>query len=52
MEDSNRTLKFPRTARQVYGHDIKFDHPVDKWEVIVAALALFVLGIMVGVLIA
>lgn len=46
MKDSNYTLRFPRTAREVYGHTIEFDeHRGDRW---VGYVAIFVAGLMVG----
>lgn len=47
MNDSNWTLRFPRTAREAYGHDIKFDdeHFGYKWAGVFVA---FVWGIVVG----
>lgn len=49
--DSNYTLRFSRTAREEFGHDIRFDEPHrgDKAVAIVAAIAAaFVTGMVVG----
>jgi hypothetical protein len=48
MKDSNETLRFHRTAREAYGHDIQFDNEGDKW---VGRAALFIAGLLVGLLI-
>lgn len=45
--DSNHTLKFPRTAREAYGHDIDFDdyHRGDTW---VGYGFFFIVGFLLG----
>lgn len=48
MNDSNWTLRFPRSAREAYGHQIKFDqheHNRSAWLLIV-----FTLGLLLGAL--
>ena len=49
MKDSNYTLRFNRSAREAYGHDIDFhDHHPDTpvWYV-----TLFILGFLLGMLV-
>lgn len=49
MKDSNQTLRWNRSAREAYGHDIDFsDHNPDipVWYV-----TLFVLGFITGMLV-
>lgn len=49
--DSNRTLRFSRTAKEAFGHDIRFDDGTkdDRFVGIVAALCVaFLLGYLVG----
>lgn len=52
MMPSNYTLKFPRSGREAFGHDCRFnDHRPDPDRIVgytLAALAIFVAGLMVG----
>ena len=52
MMPSNYTLKFPRSGREAFGHDCRFNDRLPDPERIVgftlAALAIFVAGLMVG----
>ena len=49
--DSNYTLRFNRSAREAYGHDVQFSD-ADKWDRRVLLVAIFcgsfVVGLMVG----
>lgn len=49
--DSNYTLRFPRSSREAYGHNVQF-HDANKWDrrVFTAALigSAFVVGLMIG----
>ena len=47
MTNSNQTLRFPRSAREAYGHDIDFGdhHRGDRW---VGYVAIFIAGLMIG----
>ncbi len=47
---SNWTLKFPRSAREAFGHDCRFEgrDPDRLVGHIIAALAIFAAGLMVG----
>jgi hypothetical protein len=47
MKDSNYTLRFHRTAREAYGHDINFSEHGDR---LVGWVALFCAGVLVGLL--
>lgn len=48
--DSNYTLRFPRTARQAFGHDVHFDDANPDRHVGMAVLVCcaFVLGLLIG----
>ena len=48
MNDSNWSLRFSRSAREAYGHDVQFESDPDKpvWTVAICALG-FVLGFIV-----
>jgi hypothetical protein len=52
MMPSNYTLKFPRTGRDAFGHDCRFDNhrPTRTASSATAllALAIFAAGLMVG----
>jgi hypothetical protein len=45
MRDSNWTLRFNRSAREAYGHDIVLD---DDHDSIVAWVFVFVWGFIIG----
>lgn len=49
--NSNYTLRFPRTSREVYGHEVSF-HDADRRDRMVfiacAIGAAFVIGMMIG----
>lgn len=51
MNNSNYSLRFSRSAREAYGHDVQF-HDANKLDrcVFTAALigAAFVIGMMIG----
>lgn len=47
--NSNWTLRFPRTGREAFGHECRFDDNPDRAVGIVCAIiAAFVLGMLVG----
>lgn len=47
--NSNWTLRFPRTSREAFGHEIKFaDDPDRLVGHVCIVLASFMLGMMVG----
>lgn len=49
--DSNYTLKFPRTSRQAFGHDCRFDDRIDTDRLVgrvLLVLFVFLAGVMVG----
>ncbi len=52
MMSSNYTLRFPRSGREAYGHDVRFDSRRPDPDRIVGysllALALFFAGVLVG----
>ncbi len=49
MNDSNRTLRFSRSSREAFGHQISFQ-PDHHWaEPYLWVLVFFVLGVLVGV---
>jgi len=50
MLPSNYTLRFPRTGREAFGHDCRFERPDPDRLVghVLAALSLFVAGLMLG----
>lgn len=51
MNNSNYTLRFPRTSREAYGHDVQFvdGNRKDKIVGIVCSiLGAFVVGMMIG----
>lgn len=51
MNDSNRTLRFNRTSREAFGHWAKFQpdhHPAEPW---LWAVAIFVIGFLIGVMV-
>jgi hypothetical protein len=54
MMPSNYTLKFPRTGRDAFGHDCRFDnHRPDPERIVgysLLALAIFAAGMLVGAL--
>ncbi len=54
MMPSNYTLKFPRTGRDAFGHDCRFDnHHPDPERIVgysLLALAIFAAGMLVGAL--
>jgi hypothetical protein len=46
---SNWSLRFPRTSREAFGHQIEFREDPDKLVGhVVAACVIFVLGLIVG----
>lgn len=47
--DSNYTLRFNRSAREAYGHDIEFKRDPDRpvWIITLLGIA-FMVGMMVG----
>lgn len=48
---SNYTLRFPRSGREAFGHDVRFDRRADPDRVVgycLLALALFFAGVVVG----
>lgn len=47
MNDANRTLRFSRTAKEAFGHDIRFDadRPADK---LVGWCMIFAYGFLAG----
>jgi hypothetical protein len=51
MNNSNYSLRFSRTAREAYGHEISF-HDQSKMDravlIVCAVLGAFVVGMMVG----
>jgi hypothetical protein len=52
MMPSNYTLKFPRSGREAFGHDCRFDnHRPDPERIVgysLLALAIFFAGLLVG----
>lgn len=51
MNNSNFSLRFSRSAREAYGHDVRFSDgaKMDRMVGIVCAIcAAFVLGMMIG----
>lgn len=49
MLPSNYTLRFPRTGREAFGHDCRFERDPDRMVGhVIAALAIFVAGLMLG----
>lgn len=52
MNNSNYTLRFSRTAREAFGHDVTFDDDRHARFGLLAIVALaFALGVMVGALV-
>jgi hypothetical protein len=51
MIDSNRTMKFNRTARESYGHSIEFNE-VHFGDRAVGIVAIFVAGFLLGLWVA
>mgnify|MGYP001367787188 CR=1 FL=1 len=51
MNNSNYSLRFSRSAREAYGHDVQF-HDASNWDrrIFAAAVvgAAFVIGLMIG----
>lgn len=51
MNDSNRTLRFSRSAKEAYGHDIQFEDS-NKADIYVFVMCLcclfFILGFLTG----
>lgn len=47
MIDSNRTLRFNRTAKETYGYDVSFEE--DKSPLIIVGALSFIFGFLVGV---
>jgi hypothetical protein len=51
MRDSNYTLKFHRTAREAFGHDLRFENErASIFNAAVLAASMFALGLLVGFL--
>jgi hypothetical protein len=50
MIDSNRTLRFNRTSREAFGHQIEFDQPHHRLEAAIYIAAVFAFGVLLGVL--
>jgi len=50
MIDSNRTLRFNRSSREAYGHQIEFDRPHHRLEAWIYIAAVFALGLFIGLL--
>jgi ElaB/YqjD/DUF883 family membrane-anchored ribosome-binding protein len=48
MIDSNHTLRFNRTSREAYGHQIQFDHPYQTVEAWIYAGVTFLVGLLLG----
>jgi hypothetical protein len=48
MRDSNWTLRWPRTSREVYGHDIQFEE--NNPDQIVWWVTVFAIGFICGVI--
>lgn len=46
--NSNWTLRFPRSSREAYGHQIGFDDGHKRSDLIVLLLMVFALGFIVG----
>lgn len=46
--DSNRTLRFPRTAREAFGHSLEFESPSKRTEAAIFLIAAFAAGFLLG----
>lgn len=52
MPDSNYTLRFNRTARQAYGHDVDFrESEYTDFDRFVFFVMVFALGFILGVIV-
>lgn len=49
MKDSNYTLRFNRSAREAYGHDIQFSER-HRGDIFVLCIAFFIFGFIAGAL--
>ena len=51
MNNSNWTLRFPRTYREAKGHDCHFSQAPNLWlELVIAIGVAFMVGVLVGLL--
>lgn len=50
MRDSNWTLKFNRTAKEAFGHDVEFESAYRDFDRGVFWVSVFALGFIFGVL--
>ena len=48
MKDSNYSLRFPRTARDAFGHSLEFESRGSRGDRWVGYAALFIAGMLVG----
>ena len=48
MQNSNWTLRFPRTSREAFGYSVQFHNSIDDWEWIIKAGFLVFIGFMLG----
>ena len=48
MQNSNWTLRFPRTSRDAFGYSVQFHKSIDDWEWIIKAAFLMFIGFMLG----
>ena len=48
MQNSNWTLRFPRTSRDAFGYSVCFENEIDHWEAIIKGVFLVFIGFMIG----
>jgi hypothetical protein len=50
MRDSNWSLRWNRTAREAFGHDVEFDSSYSEFDKFVIWVTIFAIGFITGVL--
>jgi hypothetical protein len=48
MHDSNWTLRWNRTSKEAYGHDVEFDSSYNEFDKWVGWIMIFIFGFLVG----